>query len=113
MKKTVTGFILFAAGVAFLLFGFFFAGGSGSREADLRIALSEVENLTDDRVGQTVKLKLTEEQQYMDNNNYLAFCMNGERTTMLRIRVGRPRGEIQTSCGERHIGHRDGRTRHR
>lgn len=88
MKKTVTGFILFAAGVAFLLFGFFFAGGSGSREADLRIALSEVENLTDDRVGQTVKLKLTEEQQYMDNNNYLAFCMNGERTTMLRIRVG-------------------------
>lgn len=88
MKKTITSLILFAVGIAVLLFGIFFVGSSGSKKADFEISLSGVEKLTDDRVGQTVKLKLTQDQQYMDDNNYLAFCLNGERTTMLRIRIG-------------------------
>ena len=88
MKKIITGAVLFVLGIVALLFGIFYSGASLSKKADIEIRIEDVVELKDDNIGQSVKLKLTEEQQWIDENNYLAFCGSDERETLLRITVG-------------------------
>lgn len=88
MKKIITSAVLFVLGIAALLFGIFYSGASLSKKADIEIRIEDVVELKDDNIGQSVKLKLTEEQQWIDENNYLAFCGSDERETLLRITVG-------------------------
>lgn len=88
MKKIITAIVLLVSGIGALLFGIFYSGASSSgKKADIEMDITNVVYLTDENIGKSIKIKLTDDQLYIDDNNYIAFSDAAGRTTHLLITV--------------------------
>ena len=71
MKKKITAIVLLVSGIGALLFGIFYSGASSSgKKADIEMDITNVVYLTDENIGKSIKIKLTDDQLYINDNNF-------------------------------------------